>query len=112
MLGVVPRAGCLVVVSFLHRIVRLSLGIHVTYRSLSFRWVLVSGVAPQQPHYRREVRNEEDVGARGGNTSGPRERAAGDEPPAVRKKLVRTQNGRWTDIRHTDTQAGNKRSRR
>ena len=67
-------------------------------RNVSSRFVgvgVVSGVAPQQPEHRREMCDEEDVGARGGNTAGPRERPAGDEPPALttENKLVRTQDG-------------------
>lgn len=60
----------------------------VSLRSFSF-----SGIAPQQPDYRREMRHQEDVGARGGNTSGPRKRPAGNEPPALTKSLVAPQKG-------------------
>lgn len=62
-----------------------------------------SGVAPQQPHYRREVRDEEDVGSRGGYAGGPGKRPAGDEPAAVRKALGRFPRRRGDGRRTEET---------
>lgn len=78
---------------------------------------LGSGVAPQQPHHWREMRDEEDVGARGGNTGGPRKRLAGDEPAALTEKTKRLVGwsapkkgwGRVINGRRTDRQTHRQR---